>query len=172
MHFANRAGKGLQNARHDLQRCGKVLAVDSDAVLLAAAPERGLVDAEDVGRLLQGAGVGQDAPDVLLLDPVQADGIAQPDRPVGNAQVVRQVMHVDPVPPAEDDGPFDDVSQFADVSRPAVIPQEPERLVGEAGHRPVAAPAEEDQRGAPQGRPDPPAAPAAGEASIWITLSR
>ena len=47
--------------------------VDSDAVLLAAAPKRSLVDAEDIGRLLQRAYGGEDAPDVLFLDPVQAD---------------------------------------------------------------------------------------------------
>ena len=53
-------------------------------------------------------------------------------------------MHVDPLPPAEDDGPFDDVSQLADVSGPAVIPQDVDRLVGETRNGPVAAPAEED----------------------------
>ncbi len=85
---------------------------DSDAVLLAAAPKRSLVDAEDIGRLLKGTDGGEDAPDVLFLDPVQADGITKPDRWVGNAEVIGQVLNVDPVPPAEDDRPFDDVSQL------------------------------------------------------------
>ena len=48
----------------------------SEAVLLAAPPERGLVDAEHGGGLLEGFHFRQDAANVEFLDLVEADGIA------------------------------------------------------------------------------------------------
>jgi hypothetical protein len=116
----------------------------SESVLFAAAPKRRLVDAEDVGRFLEGAGIGQDSPDVFFFDPIEADRIPQPDRPVGPAQVLRQVVHIDPISPAEDDGPLDDVPQFADISGPMGMLQDLHRLGGETRHRSVAGPAEKD----------------------------
>ena len=40
----------------------------SNPMLLATAPEHGLVAAEDIGRFLQRFRARQDAPDMLLLD--------------------------------------------------------------------------------------------------------
>jgi hypothetical protein len=50
---------------------------------------------------------------VLFLDPIKADRISQSDRPVGGAQIVRKMLHVDPLAPTEDDRPFANVSARA-----------------------------------------------------------
>src|SRR5207244_3682301 len=49
----------------------------SHPILLSPSPERRLVDAQDLRRLLERGGVGEDAPDVLLLDRGDGDWIAE-----------------------------------------------------------------------------------------------
>src|ERR1700680_281713 len=69
----NAAPRGAQGMARSTERASgsstlRRLTRRSQPVLLAAAPEGGLVDAEDGCGLAQGAGLGKDSADVLLLD--------------------------------------------------------------------------------------------------------
>src|SRR4051812_32160584 len=93
-------------------------------VLLPLAVEGARVDAEDLRRRLEARGAGEDAADVLELEPLEADRPAQLDRRVvdvarpGNP--LGQVGRADLGAGGEDGGALDGVAQLAEVAGPGV----------------------------------------------------
>src|SRR5512146_1234241 len=136
--FLHEPGKmALQYAMHTL-----VL----HAVLLPPTPERGLVDTQNIGRFLKRLRRGKNAPDMLLLDLLQAhhvsDGGCRPRPGEGSGKV----LHSDPVHPAQDGPPLDDVPQFSEVSWPGVTLQRLHGHIRETDEAPVVSPAVENEQ--------------------------
>src|SRR5512135_2258766 len=116
------------------------------AVLLPAAPEGRLVDAEDSGRFLQRPGGGQNAADMLLLDLFQAHEASDGGRRLRAGEGPGKVIDADPVRTAKDGGPFDDVAQLPEVPRPRVALHRLHRLFREPGEAAVVdRPVEREQ---------------------------
>jgi hypothetical protein len=63
---------------------------------------------------------GDDAQNVAPLDVLQRNQVADGVLGSGIEQVGRKVLEADLFGATEQDGPLDDVAQFADISRPGV----------------------------------------------------
>ena len=81
-----------------------------NAILLSATPEGGLIDTENSGGLLKRSCGGQNVTDMFFLNFVQGYRVSQFDRCLARLQVVREVADADPIRPAENDGPFNNVT--------------------------------------------------------------
>src|SRR5512141_827190 len=115
-------------------------------VLLPAPPEGCLVDAEDLGRLLQRSGASQNAADMLLLDLFQAHQIPYGRSGLRTGEDPGKNLDTDPVRATEDGGAFDDVAQFPEVPRPRVTFQRLHRLFRETGEAAMVDPAVESEQ--------------------------
>ncbi len=140
-------------------------------VFFPAAPEGGLVDVQDLGRLLEGSCRSEDTPNVLFFELFEGDGVASPRAGIGRGKVGRQMLRADPLAKTEDDGSLDDIAQFPDVSRPWILQEQADRIVGEADERTVVSPGVEGQQ--PRGESAKIFRTLAkGGISIWMTLRR
>lgn len=101
----------------------------SNAVFFPTAPEGGLVDTEDFGRLLKRSGRGEDSPDVPFFEFFKRDRVADLGARIGLGEAGRQKLRADPLASAEDDGSLDDVAQLADVAWPGIFLELAERFV-------------------------------------------
>src|SRR5512142_1289390 len=110
-------------------------------VLLPASPEGCLIDAKDLGRLLQRSGGSQDAADMLLPDLFQAHQIPYGRSGFRMGEGPGKILDADTVRATEDGGAFDDVAQFPQVPRPRVMFHRLHRLFRETGEAAVVDPA-------------------------------
>src|SRR5262245_23244074 len=90
-------------------------------VLATLAPQRGGVDAQDLGRFVLGARARGDAQDVLALDGLEAEVAAQ-DRLAAamGPDALGQGGGLEDLAGPHDGGALDGVAQLTDVARPVV----------------------------------------------------
>ena len=116
----------------------------SNSVLLPAAPESRLIDAEYVHSFLNGFCSSQHPPDMFLFYFFQGDSVAKSCDGVTGQQVFRKTLDPDMVGLTENGCPFNHVSQLSDISRPVVLFQSLECLWSETKETMVPGPTKKD----------------------------
>ena len=116
------------------------------AVLFPAAPKRCLVDAQDLGRLLQRLRGGKHTADMFFLDLFQACQVSRGGSRLRAGEGPGKNLDADSLRPAQDGGPFDDVAQFPEVPRPRVAFHRLHRLFREPGEAAVVNPPVESEQ--------------------------
>ena len=120
--------------------------LSSNPVLLPAAPQGGLVDAEDIGSLLKRFCGSQHPPDMFFFDFLQRDRIAKSCAGITGQQILRKTFNTHTVGLTENSCPFNDISQFSEVSRPMVLSEGLKRLWSETEEEMMPGPAKECQQ--------------------------
>src|SRR5664280_2243238 len=88
---------------------------------------------------------------MLFLNFIESDRITDPDGRTRGVHIFREMVDTDPVSLTENDSPLDDISQFADISRPRVTFQQAQRLAGKTQQCLVTAFTKKNQQAVCQG---------------------
>ena len=106
-----------------------------DSIFLAPSPQCGQIDIENARGFIQRLGCREHPADVHFLEFVQWNAIAHLDWGVLRREGGGQVFHSDAIGLAQDGGPLDHISQFADVAGPTVATQRSLGFGGESDDR-------------------------------------
>jgi len=119
--------------------------VSSNPVLLAAAPQGRLIDAEYVGSLLKRLCGSQHSPDMFLFDLLQRNPIAESCARITRQQIFRKTLVTDMVGLTENGSPFNNISQLSEVSRPLILSEGLESFRSKTEESMMPGPAKEGQ---------------------------